>query len=378
MSRPYNKVCRVINTGYILASIIVHPNQTALGWKPPLSSCSQISAGMWRANSLEETLMLEKIEGRRRRGKQRTRWLDGHHWLDRHECEQAPGDGEGQGRQACCSPWGRIESYTTERLNSNESSLASQSLSFSPSRVGLKTPICQGCWEDGHLNELNAEQLQDHSQQAHWMCWAVSFQKLLPQHRRASVQGTEWKRLEMEAFQGRKGGTDAGIWVTSFWMAEWRGLRDPQCPETHPWRRGGPLGPETEFSQFVSNQMFWLLEFSCCGRVGASQWIRYRKDLVSLFKKYHLWNRRKGRVGDETGTPGRSRTEGFFAEFSLGNSPKAPAWLASPGQVNRVEDSRWRRGGSQQTGPPSSGPSLLLLLQHVGSAILKVPNYSGN
>ena len=32
---------------------------------------------MQRANSLEKTLMLGKIEGRRRRGKQRMRWLDG-------------------------------------------------------------------------------------------------------------------------------------------------------------------------------------------------------------------------------------------------------------------------------------------------------------
>ena len=32
---------------------------------------------MWRANSLEKTLMLGKIEGRRRRGQQRMRWLDG-------------------------------------------------------------------------------------------------------------------------------------------------------------------------------------------------------------------------------------------------------------------------------------------------------------
>ena len=32
---------------------------------------------MWRTDSLEKTLMLGKIEGRRRRGKQRTRWLDG-------------------------------------------------------------------------------------------------------------------------------------------------------------------------------------------------------------------------------------------------------------------------------------------------------------
>ena len=32
---------------------------------------------MQRANSFEKTLMLEKIEGRRRRGRQRMRWLDG-------------------------------------------------------------------------------------------------------------------------------------------------------------------------------------------------------------------------------------------------------------------------------------------------------------
>ena len=32
---------------------------------------------MWRANSLEKTLILGKTEGRRRRGRQRTRWLDG-------------------------------------------------------------------------------------------------------------------------------------------------------------------------------------------------------------------------------------------------------------------------------------------------------------
>ena len=32
---------------------------------------------MYRANSLEKTLMLGKTEGRRRRGRQRLRWLDG-------------------------------------------------------------------------------------------------------------------------------------------------------------------------------------------------------------------------------------------------------------------------------------------------------------
>ena len=38
---------------------------------------------MQRADSLEKTLMLGKIEGRRRRGRQRMRWLDGiTNWMD--------------------------------------------------------------------------------------------------------------------------------------------------------------------------------------------------------------------------------------------------------------------------------------------------------
>ena len=39
--------------------------------------------------------------------------------LNGHEFQQAPGDGEGQVSLACCSPWGRKESDTTERLNNN-------------------------------------------------------------------------------------------------------------------------------------------------------------------------------------------------------------------------------------------------------------------
>ena len=69
-----------------------------------------------RANSLEKTLMLGKIEGRRRRGQQRTRWLAASltKW---HEFEQAPGDREGQGILAGYSPWGHKESDTTEWLH---------------------------------------------------------------------------------------------------------------------------------------------------------------------------------------------------------------------------------------------------------------------
>ena len=42
-----------------------------------------------------------------------------YHQLNGHEFEQALGDGEGQGRLACCSPWGHKESDMTEQLNIN-------------------------------------------------------------------------------------------------------------------------------------------------------------------------------------------------------------------------------------------------------------------
>ena len=37
-----------------------------------------------------------------------------HHRLNGHEFEQAQGIGDGHGSLVCCSPWGRLESDTTE------------------------------------------------------------------------------------------------------------------------------------------------------------------------------------------------------------------------------------------------------------------------
>ena len=37
--------------------------------------------------------------------------------LNRHESEQAPGAGDGQGSLACCTPWGGKLSDTTEHVN---------------------------------------------------------------------------------------------------------------------------------------------------------------------------------------------------------------------------------------------------------------------
>ena len=71
-----------------------------------------------RADSFEKTLMLGKIEGRRRRGQQRMRWLDGITASMEMSLSKL-GDGEGQGSLACCSLWGHKELDTTERLNNN-------------------------------------------------------------------------------------------------------------------------------------------------------------------------------------------------------------------------------------------------------------------
>ena len=72
---------------------------------------------LWPTDSMEKTLMLGKIEGKRRRETREDKMVEWHHQLNGHEFEQALGVGDGQGSLVCCSLWDRKESDTTEQLN---------------------------------------------------------------------------------------------------------------------------------------------------------------------------------------------------------------------------------------------------------------------
>ena len=66
-----------------------------------------------RANSLEKTLMLGKIEGKRRRGETEDETVGRNHQLNGHAFAQTLGDSEGQRSLVCCSSRGHKESDLT-------------------------------------------------------------------------------------------------------------------------------------------------------------------------------------------------------------------------------------------------------------------------
>ena len=103
--RSNQSILKEINPEYLLEGLILKLKLQYFGHL------------MWRANSLEKTLMLGKTEGRRRRRWRRMRWLGGiidSMDMSLHKLRETVRDGG----LAYCSSWGHKESETTERLNS--------------------------------------------------------------------------------------------------------------------------------------------------------------------------------------------------------------------------------------------------------------------
>ena len=84
-------------------------------------SCHVLGMGLWQQLHAKSRLIGKDPDARNDReqeeGVTADEMVGWHHQLHGHEFEQTPGGGEGQGSLACCSPWGRKELDTTERLN---------------------------------------------------------------------------------------------------------------------------------------------------------------------------------------------------------------------------------------------------------------------
>ena len=76
---------------------------------------------LWRTDSLEKTLMLGKIESRRRRGWQKMRWSNA--ITDSTDMHLSKLWETLKDYLACCSSWGHKELNTTQRLNNNNKKL---------------------------------------------------------------------------------------------------------------------------------------------------------------------------------------------------------------------------------------------------------------
>ena len=93
-------------------------NQPCIHWKDWCWSWSFNTLVTWNEELThwERPWCWERLKVREK-GMTEDEMVGWHHWLDGHEFEQAPGDGEGQGSLPCCSPWGCKELDMNERLN---------------------------------------------------------------------------------------------------------------------------------------------------------------------------------------------------------------------------------------------------------------------
>ena len=87
---------------------VIHPNH------PAAEELGKVQRGQGQPVLREEPFRIQSDFSQAE-----SKMVGWYHRLNGHEFEQTPGDNEGQGSLACCSPWGRKELDMTEPLNNN-------------------------------------------------------------------------------------------------------------------------------------------------------------------------------------------------------------------------------------------------------------------
>ena len=99
---------------------------------------------LWPPNEKSWCIGKDPDAGKDRRqegkGKTENEMIGWHHQLNGHEFEQAPGDGEGQGSLACCSPWGHKEvQVMSQRTRLSDWTTKTY---FNNYLISLRLPVC--------------------------------------------------------------------------------------------------------------------------------------------------------------------------------------------------------------------------------------------